>query len=79
MHIMVASPGPLNDQTYKNAYTFSRCSIAEMQTFLAILSQYVTLLNYLCIRFAAIRYANVQGGLKTVHSYLFKLYNSATI
>jgi len=48
MHIMVASPGPLTDEVYRNAFTFSTCSIAEMQDFLAILTQCVTyLLTYL--------------------------------
>jgi len=43
-HIMAASPGPLTDDVYKNAYTFSRCSIDEMQTFLALLTQFATYL-----------------------------------
>ena len=44
MHIMVASPGPLTDDVYKNAYSFSSCSVSEMQTFLGILTQYATYL-----------------------------------
>jgi len=44
MHIMVASPGPLTDDVYKNAFTFSRCSMEEMQRELSILTRYVTYL-----------------------------------
>ena len=41
MHIMVATPGQLTDDVYKNAFMFSRCSIAEMQAFINIITQCV--------------------------------------
>ena len=42
LYIMAASAGPLTDDIYRNAYQFSHCSISEMHTFLAILTQWVT-------------------------------------
>lgn len=37
-HIMVAQAAQLTDANYKNAYTFSNCSIQEFKAFLTSLS-----------------------------------------
>jgi len=38
---MIPSPQQLTDDLYKNSFSFSNCSVAEMQHFLAMLTQCV--------------------------------------